>query len=56
MAVVFTVAVIVNFVALGLEELPFWIYLLPLLSLFTGWYMFVLPYAIKWSRARRVEL
>jgi hypothetical protein len=57
MAVAFTVAVIVNVVALGLGEPPFWVYLLPLpplfLLMFSGWYMFVLPYATKWRSARR---
>jgi membrane protein CcdC involved in cytochrome C biogenesis len=59
MAVVFTVAVIVNFVVLAFREPPFWVYLLPLpplfLLMFTGWYMFVLPYAAKWRGARRAN-
>ncbi len=55
LSIAFTVTVIVNIVALGLEEstrqqvafLP----LLPLaLLLFTGLYLFVLPYATKWRR------
>ena len=57
LSIAFTVTVIVNIVALGQEEstrlkvafLP----LLPLaLLLFTGLYLFVLPYATKWRRRR----
>jgi hypothetical protein len=51
-SVVFTVTVIANFVALGLgEQPPAWIVYSPLpplfLQLFTGLYLFVLPYAAK---------
>ena len=53
----FTVAVIVNFVAMGLGEPPAWVVYSPLLPLFlllfTGLYMFVLPYAAKWRGGRR---
>jgi heme A synthase len=60
LSIAFTVTVIVNFVALGQEEstrrqvafLP----LLPLaLLLFTGLYLFVLPYATKWRSRRRTD-
>lgn len=50
-AIVFTVAVIANFVVMGLGESPAWVVYSPLpplfLLLFTGLYMFVLPYAAK---------
>jgi hypothetical protein len=49
LAIAFTVAVIVNIVALGREEPAVWVGLLALLPLalllFTGLYLFVLPYA-----------
>jgi hypothetical protein len=56
----FTVAVIANFVALALghgQQPPPWITYSPLLPLawlmFSGLYLFVLPYAAKWSSWRR---
>jgi hypothetical protein len=57
-AVVFTVTVIANFVALsqGGGMPPWWVTYSPLLPLgvllFTGLYLFVLPYATRW-RGRR---
>ena len=60
LSIAFIVTVIVNIVALGQEEatrlklafLP----LLPLaLLLFTGLYLFVLPYATKWRGGRRIN-
>ncbi len=56
-SIAFTVTVIANFVALGLgqgQPSPWITYspLLPLaLLLFTGLYMFVLPYTAKWRQA-----
>lgn len=59
MSIAFTVAVILNFVALGVlgrsEEGPaVWVGLMALfplfLLLFTGLYMFLLPYATQWRR------
>ena len=51
-SIVFTVTVIANVVAMGLGEPPTWVVFSPLLPLFlllfTGLYMFVLPYATKW--------
>jgi hypothetical protein len=48
------VAVIVNTVAMGQGEPAVWVYLLALLPLasllFTGLYLFVLPYATKWQQ------
>jgi hypothetical protein len=55
--IAFTVTVIANFVAMGLGEPPAWVVYSPLLPLFlllfTGLYMFALPYAAKWDSARR---
>ena len=57
LAIVFTLTVIANFVAMGLGEPPAWVVYSPLpplfLMLFTGLYMFVLPYAARWRSARR---
>jgi hypothetical protein len=51
MSIAFTVTVIANFAAMGLGEPPSWVVYSPLLPLFlllfTGLYMFVLPYATK---------
>lgn len=55
LSIVFTVTVIANFAAMGLEEPPAWVVyspLLPLFLLFTGIYMFVLPYAARWRSGR----
>ena len=56
LAIAFTVTVIANFVAMGLGEPPAWVVYSPLLPLFlllfTGLYMFVLPYAAKRRGAR----
>jgi cellulose synthase/poly-beta-1,6-N-acetylglucosamine synthase-like glycosyltransferase len=52
LSIAFTATVIANFAAMGLGEPPAWIVYAPLLPLFlllfTGLYMFVLPYAIRW--------
>ena len=58
LAIIFTTVVIAIFVTLGVGTQPaYWIYFLPLpplfLLMFTGLYMFVLPYATKWRSARR---
>jgi len=57
MSIVFTVTVIANFAALAQSSgamPPPWITYAPLLPLalllFTGLYLFVLPYAVKWRR------
>jgi cellulose synthase/poly-beta-1,6-N-acetylglucosamine synthase-like glycosyltransferase len=56
LSIAFTVAVIANFVAMGLGEPPLWVVYSPLLPLalllFSGLYMFALPYAAKWGSAR----
>ena len=57
LSIAFTVAVIVNIVALAQEGPAVWVGLLALLPLalllFTGLYLFALPYATKWRSARR---
>ena len=59
LSIAFTVTVIANFVALGMRQgqPPAWVTYSPLfplaLLLFTGLYMFVLPYASKWRSAKR---
>ena len=55
-AIIFTVTVIANFVALAQGTPPPWITYSPLpplfFLLFTGLYMFVLPYAVKWRGSK----
>ena len=59
LAITFTVAVIVTFVALAQEKPVVWVSYVPLLPLallqITGLYLFVLPYATKWRSARRTD-
>ncbi len=56
-SIAFTVAVIVNIVAVEQKRETYWVgfsALLPLILLMlTGLYMFVLPYAAKWGSGRR---
>ncbi|WP_437939499.1 hypothetical protein [Sorangium sp. So ce341] len=60
-SIAFTVAVIANFVALasGQGQPPAWVTYSPLLPLalllFTGLYLFVLPYATRWRSGRRAD-
>ena len=58
-SIVFTVAVIANFVAMSQGEPPAWVTYSPLLPLFlllfSGLYLFVLPYASKWRGVRRAD-
>jgi heme A synthase len=58
LSLAFTVAVIVNVVAMALEKQTVWIGLLALLPLalllLSGLYLFVLPYAVNW-RGERVR-
>jgi uncharacterized membrane protein HdeD (DUF308 family) len=59
LSIAFTVSVIVTFVALA-QENPVvsvsYVPLLPLaLLLFSGLYLFVLPYATKWRSGRRTD-
>ena len=57
LAVTFALAVIANFAVLGREQIALWVgalTLVPLfLLLFTGLYLFVLPYATQWRSGRR---
>ena len=57
LSIVFTLTVIANFIAMALGTPPAWVVYSPLLPLalllFTGLYLFVLPYAIKWRGGRR---
>jgi hypothetical protein len=52
LSIAFTVAVIANIAVMGQEQPPVWVgflALLPLaLLLFSGLYLFVLPYAARW--------
>lgn len=56
LAVTFTLTVIAAFIALMREEPVVWVSYVPLLPLallmFSGLYLFVLPYAAKWRGAR----
>jgi uncharacterized iron-regulated membrane protein len=58
-SIAFTVGVIVNFVAVVEKKYTFWVGLLALLPLalllFTGLYLFVLPYATKWGSELRTD-
>lgn len=51
LSIIFTVSVIVTFIALGLDEPIVWVSYVPLAPLFllllTGLYLFVLPYAAR---------
>jgi hypothetical protein len=57
MSMAFTVAVIATFIALAQENPIVWVSYVPLfplaLLLFTGLYLFVLPYAARWRRGPR---
>ena len=59
LSIAFTVAVIVNVVAVVQGKYTTWLGLLALLPLalllFTGLYLFVLPYAAKWRSGRRTD-
>jgi hypothetical protein len=58
-AIIFTLTVIANFVAMTVGQPPDWIVYSPLpplfLLLFSGLYMFVLPYVTGERGGRRVE-
>ena len=59
LSIAFTVAVVVNVIAMMQEKQAVWVGLLALfpliLLLLTGLYMFVLPYAAKWRGVRGVS-
>ena len=58
-SIAFTVAVIVTFIALAQKDPVVWVSYVPLLPLalllITGLYLFVLPYAARWSGKRRTD-
>ena len=60
LSIAFTVSVIVTFVALAQEKPVVWVSYVPLLPLalllFSGLYLFVLPYATKWRSGRRTDV
>ena len=60
LSIAFTVTVIANFIARARGTPPAWVTYSPLLPLalllFSGLYMFVLPYATKWRSGRSTEL
>lgn len=57
LSILFTIAVIINIVALARQSQGFWIGLLALvpliLMLLTGLYLFFLPYVVRWRGAGR---
>ena len=59
LSIAFTVTVIANFVAMSRGQPPAWVTYSPLLPLalllFTGLYLFVLPYAATWRGRRSPE-
>ena len=59
LSMIFMVAVIVTFIALRQEKPPVWVNYLPLpplfLLMFTGLYLFVLPYATRRRSSRRAD-
>jgi hypothetical protein len=59
LSIAFTLTVIANFVALTQGQPPAWVTYSPLpplaLLLFSGLYLFVLPYATRWRSARRIS-
>jgi hypothetical protein len=56
LSIVFTATVIANFAAMTQGQPPAWITYSPLpplsMLLFSGLYMFVLPYATNWNRGK----
>jgi hypothetical protein len=59
LSIVFTLTVIANFVALTQGQPPAWVTYSPLpplaLLLFSGLYLFVLPYVTRWRSARGIS-
>ena len=57
MSIAFTLTVIATFVALAQKEPLVWVSYVPLAPLafllFTGLYLFALPYVARWRRGRR---
>ena len=56
LSIAFTVAVLANFLVMGREPIALWVGVLTLiplfLLLFTGLYLFALPYTATWRRQR----
>jgi heme A synthase len=59
MSMAFTLTVIANFVAMARGQPPAWVTYSPLLPLalllFTGLYLFALPYLTRWRGARLTD-
>ncbi|MER8572549.1 hypothetical protein NKH19_13400 [Mesorhizobium sp. M1338] len=59
LSIIFTLTVIANFVTMAFGQPPAWVVYSPLLPLvlllFSGLYMFVLPYATKGRDAQRAD-
>jgi hypothetical protein len=59
LSIAFTATVIANFAVRALGEPPLWVTYAPLvplfLLLFTGLYMFVLPYSVRWRDGRHAN-
>ena len=57
LSIIFTVTVIANFASMALGTPPSWVVYSPLpplfLLLFSGLYMFALPYAARWRGGQR---
>ena len=60
LSIAFTVSVIVTFVALAQTKPLVWVSYVPLAPLafllFTGLYLFALPYVTKWRSGRRTDI
>jgi hypothetical protein len=61
-SICFAAGVVVNTIvifSLAGRQPPFWVYLLALvplfLLLFSGLYLFALPYAVRWNSGRRAQ-
>ena len=59
LSIIFTLTVIANFIVRAKGEPPHWVTYSPLLPLFlllfSGLYLFVLPYSLQWRRQRRTD-
>jgi hypothetical protein len=59
LSIAFTLTVIANFAAMTQGQPPAWVTYSPLpplaLLLFTGLYLFVLPYTARWGSRRRAD-
>lgn len=58
LSIIFTVSVVANFVTMAFGHPPAWVVYSPLpplfLLLFSGLYMFALPYAARWRGGQRI--